>query len=706
MKQFLLFLISFSLFASFITAANVSSDDTRAEQVRNTRDLLEIQRKRGKKTRVKKQKSKRKNTHNKKKQIKKLIQKQYAKGNMDLTDSLSKTLTMQEIDSANIIVDDWYSVMRSWQTSTPIDTSGITPYNRYDVYFLEAQRQAQCGNPQHALALLQLCQQLRPDVPVVYVQMAENLLQISQDQSEGNVVERVTSSNQPESHTFDKIVEQAEAYIQKAVNLDSTNIEYRQNLISILLYQQKYKEANQEFEWLYQHDLSARAEILTNQSSIYTALGDWDNVVRVLREYQDLEGADEQVQYMMIMALDKAGKTDLAHTELLHWWKQHPNNFDFLNIVINWLLSHQKEEEALSLLQETEQNNPNNHDLYVSYLLYYQHKKDNNGIDTYLYKLLHHPETTEEERIEIIGKSRLMVDSTTFHTKYYPMLVQITQQEQAPKEAFRVLAENQIELNMPIDTVINTIERCASLYKDTDNDWRYVLAIYAGKAQWNEMEQMARYLLQVNPASPTYLYGLVVPLITQDKQEDFLKACDTYLPQMQAKDDQEKATLSEIYASKGDILAKQDKKLKAFKAYETALQHDPNNANCLNNYAYYLSENREHLAKAEMLARKAIQNAPDMANYIDTYAWILFLRKSYPEALEQVKDLVKLISDGDKDSVSAEVYEHIGDIYAVNRDMKNAMTYWQLSKDNGNNSPQLNKKITQKRYIHERKNDK
>ncbi|MBR1868706.1 MAG: tetratricopeptide repeat protein [Bacteroidales bacterium] len=70
----------------------------------------------------------------------------------------------------------------------------------------------------------------------------------------------------------------------------------------------------------------------------------------------------------------------------------------------------------------------------------------------------------------------------------------------------------------------------------------------------------------------------------------------------------------------------------AFKIYEKVLQEDPGHAPVLNNYAYYLSQQRRKLRKAEKMSRVTIEKDPDNPTYLDTYGWILHLLGKDAEA--------------------------------------------------------------------------
>jgi len=50
----------------------------------------------------------------------------------------------------------------------------------------------------------------------------------------------------------------------------------------------------------------------------------------------------------------------------------------------------------------------------------------------------------------------------------------------------------------------------------------------------------------------------------------------------------------------------------------------------MNNYAYYLSEEKTDLKKAEKMSAKAVEKEPNNSTYLDTYAWIFTNRKIIP----------------------------------------------------------------------------
>ena len=99
----------------------------------------------------------------------------------------------------------------------------------------------------------------------------------------------------------------------------------------------------------------------------------------------------------------------------------------------------------------------------------------------------------------------------------------------------------------------------------------------------------------------------------------------------------------------GDTYHQMGQSRKAYKTYEKALKLKPDYCPVLNNYAYYLSEERRRLCKAEKMSRITIDLEPDNSTYLDTYGWILFLRGKAAKAKPYFKHAMLY---GGKDSAT------------------------------------------------------
>ena len=115
----------------------------------------------------------------------------------------------------------------------------------------------------------------------------------------------------------------------------------------------------------------------------------------------------------------------------------------------------------------------------------------------------------------------------------------------------------------------------------------------------------------------------------------------------------DKENLATAYAYEGDIAHSMGNNKRAYRAYDKALQIDPDHSSVLNNYAYFLSEEHRSLKKALKMSRRAVELEPDNATYLDTLGWILYLLHKPEEAKPYFKHAMIY---GGKDS--AVVLEH------------------------------------------------
>ena len=165
----------------------------------------------------------------------------------------------------------------------------------------------------------------------------------------------------------------------------------------------------------------------------------------------------------------------------------------------------------------------------------------------------------------------------------------------------------------------------------------------------------------------------------------------------QANEESSKDIVSDFYAMIGDLLHEKGQYEEAYAAYDSCLQWKPDNIGCLNNYAYFLSEEGRELPKAEQMSYRTVKAEPGNSTFLDTYAWILFKQQRFEEARIYIDQAVTADS-----AQSAVIVEHAGDIYMMAGDSAKALEYWQkaLELDEEENAL-LQRKIKLKKYIEE-----
>ena len=248
---------------------------------------------------------------------------------------------------------------------------------------------------------------------------------------------------------------------------------------------------------------------------------------------------------------------------------------------------------------------------------------------------------------------------------------------------------------MPQDSISNVLETVLAISPDNAAARLQLIQAEWGKQDFGRVAELSRQALDYNPDEMAFYYFLGLAYVQKDDDDKALDVLRKGVSQIDGQSN--KDLVSDFYAIMGDILHDKGQAEEAYAAYDSCLQWKDDNLGCLNNYAYYLSEENRELAKAEQMSFRTVQAEPDNSTFLDTYAWILFKRKKYAEALQYIDMAI------DNDTTeSAVIIEHAGDIHAMNGDIDGAIEYWNKALEAGaENGKALRKKIKLKKYVEE-----
>jgi tetratricopeptide (TPR) repeat protein len=199
----------------------------------------------------------------------------------------------------------------------------------------------------------------------------------------------------------------------------------------------------------------------------------------------------------------------------------------------------------------------------------------------------------------------------------------------------------------------------------------------------SELVQDAEAALEVFPDNPGFMYFAGLGYYQQKNYKQAIQRFEKYLKYVSGVDSRnESLVLSHL----GDCYYYLGNYEKSDANFKKAFEKDPNNTLALNNYAYFLSIRQERLEEAILLVNKALALSPNNPSYLDTKGWILYQQKKYAEAKEVIEQAYQF-------SQSAEIAEHLGDVYYQLGDIAKAMSLWKVAKERGGNSESLNRKI-------------
>ena len=263
---------------------------------------------------------------------------------------------------------------------------------------------------------------------------------------------------------------------------------------------------------------------------------------------------------------------------------------------------------------------------------------------------------------------------------------------------------------------VEASEQMISVYDNEDEDdirslyTAGMLLNYGNEPQ--KAADLARKYLKKFPEETSLLSLLISSLLRAEKNSEALQELDKAnldsLP--------DPVVRSNFFLMQGDLYFQLDSLDQGIAAYDKALKANPNNIMALNNYAYFLAKGGRDLPKAAEMSYKAITAEPENPTYLDTYAWVLFKQLKYVEAKEYIDKTLAIYEKPEPGSeakaktgspleeteqISADVYDHAGDIYFMNQMHKEAVEFWQQALKLEPDNKLIAKKVKLKTYFPE-----
>lgn len=432
-----------------------------------------------------------------------------------------------------------------------------------------------------------------------------------------------------------------------------------------------------------------KPEYYFNKGKTYFLEKKYDDALKAYDLLQQMNGLDDNVLAAKQKIYLIQGKLDLAVADINQMITENPGKLRYYLLLAEVYNSNGFADKAFKALQDAEKIDPNNGQLHLALADIYRDKKNNDGCFNELKLAFAVPDLDINQKIKILMGyvpkfpdpnakacalilSKILIeahpaDSRAF-AAYGDMLYQNADYKDA-QGAYRksvMLDGNHYEVYDQLVRIELSNNEIDSAIKDGQD----ALSLFPNQAWMN------------------YLVGIAY---VQKKQLD--KGLSYFKNTISIEPD-DKELLSLTYSAVGDIYHSEKDDKNSDNAYQKALNFDPDNAFALNNFAYYLSLRGENLDKAAQMAAHANELQPNTASFEDTYAWILFKQKKYADAKIWIEKA--LLHDKTNSAVQA---EHYGDIMFYLGDTNAAVENWKKARSYGEQSPLLDRKINERKYI-------
>lgn len=524
----------------------------------------------------------------------------------------------------------------------------------------------QLADDSTAFDLLEQCRKMRPDAAEVYYSQAIAYAKRGND-----------------SLSIE--------YMRRAAELQPDNDNYLENVAETYIHQREYDRAIEAYEQLYAHHRD-RSDVLEILVRLYGAKKDYAKMLSTVDRMEQADGPSEDISFMRMGIYEQQGDKKNAFRILKALTDDHPNEPSYKVMLGNWLMQHDRKNEAFKWFESALQDDKQNEFALNSLYDYYRNTGDDAKARQLRDDILFSKQTDVKTKLSMLqqaireneqeqgGDSTIVLDLFDRVMRTAPHNADLSNL----KAMYMRLKK------MPQDSINAAYAHTLSFEPDnlsarltlTQNKWE--------EKKWDEVVDLCDKGIQYTPEELMFYYFMSLAYVQQDKNAEACEVCKRGLGAVDLSnaDETQRTMASDMYGLIGDISYSSGKYDEAFGAYEEALKMKADNVQVLNNYAYYLSMQNTRLDSAAEMSLKTLKEEPTNATFLDTYAWILFLQKRYDEA----KAYIDLTLANDKEPSNV-LWEHAGDIYLMTGDKQKAVEYWQKAIESGGDKALLERKI-------------
>lgn len=548
---------------------------------------------------------------------------------------------------------------------------------RLDYFMMEAAKCRMQDNMSASMEMYRHCLEINPDSPEALFQLGLVHVYLKEDSLGMECLER-------------------------ALELDPDNAYYTEVLASLYIRRSETDEAVPLLERLNRLQ-GKRSDVLYQLANIYARNEEYARSIEVYDKMELLEGKLPSISRDKFALYMQMGDSVSAFKELQRLCDEYPADLSYR---IGMGYSYQQLgnfDEAMKIYEEVRRVDPDNITLQMALMDYYKLQGQDSLFEATRDSILYAPQTATEDRARILQQMSMASDADSAGMERMTGVFEHVLQVDSVNTDLMMLYAMYLEgTGRPAVDIHNVLVRVMAIAPDNEEATRWLLRYYGDQHDYISLEEVCRKGANYHPENLSYHYFLGVALLLQGEEKAALDAMGQGLRLRSA--DANPNMVASMFSSMGDVLHQLGKDQESYAQYDSALVYNPDDAMCLNNYAYFLSLKSENLDKAEEMSYRAVKAEPDNPTYLDTYAWIMFTKGKYAEAAECMDNIVPWDSLGqflEEDTVtSAVVLEHAGDIAWMNGDTARASLLWYhaMVRSGKDISPVLLKKVRKKKY--------
>lgn len=538
------------------------------------------------------------------------------------------------------------------EKAVPAHTLSYEEERQFNRLFLEAIRQKEADHTGAEYELLAKALQINPLAPEALYEMG--MIKLTQS-SYSDTLSRAAG----------------DSLLRKAVTLDPDNLYFKETLATYQANAAQYREAIELYEEI--ADKHETEETLSTLVWLYKTSGDYAGAVRTIERMERLLGKSESLSIEKFQTFLAMNDTEHAYQAIEELCAEYPYDLRYRVLLADLYDKHGYHEQALDIYRDVLTAEPDNSYAQISLLAYYKAAGADSLYLDLLNRMVLNPHTQSGAQFEAM-KAYMLDDLRQEGSNPAPVLKlfnKVLAQPQGSSDIAELKAVYVQLKGLPDDSLKAAYNKVLEIEPDNTSYRMSLMSLQLKQSDYKAVLQTSREGILYDPTIPAFYHGAGIALYFQGDNKQAIEQLQRGTEHIEENADS--SEVSDIYALLGDILHENGRNEEAFQSFERALEYNPDNALCLNNYAYFLALTGKNLDKAERMSRHCIELETDNATYFDTYAWILYKQRKYREALYYSEEALQL---ADNTSESATIYENAGDICYRNKAYAQALAHW------------------------------
>jgi len=532
--------------------------------------------------------------------------------------------------------------------------------NRYDYMLTEALRQKYVGDISEATRLFERCVDLDKSRAVPYYELA----QIYSAAGMGG-----------------KSVE----YASRAARLEPDNYWYQLACGSLFTQYEQKDSALLYFKRAAVADPGA-LEVNSILAGLYAEKGDSEKADSLFSLLSRAGVLSDDMFLMMITGLVRKGEMEEAAARTEKLIGREPEEIKYRALLADIYYEEGKNERGDSIYKAIIEEDPENIENQLIYLLNLVQKKEYSDVSGFLNNIFESEVVDKERKIAVAGR---LISDTAYvkdNSSTLEESLRILEGKYPDDEEVMSLRPTMYETAARNEEAIKRYEELIGNGTRSYYFKEQLILLYAEKREYRKLYNLAEVYSKENNMS---ILGKVYYAIAAMELEEY-DVAERELNKAMILAGNNDALKVQVLSMMGDLKYRMKKPEEAYGYYEDALKINPDEVLILNNYAYFLAEGDRDLKKALKMAEKVMETDGGNPTYIDTYAWILYKMGKYKDSYKAMMS----IFDGNDES-DPEILEHMGFILKAMGKCQEAINYWRKSIEADTAKTYLGEEITE-----------